>query len=185
MITLPSGVGRMSSLLPFTEFRIYCRLTTGVVERYQPDEETSQEILVLADSSMLTRSLPADTVKPWSPLLRPDLAGPDEILIRKAFGPETFRSELLDPLGDLGRWYLDEFSPTTLVNFTTTSRTNNTANSCELPLFVPVPSPPLCADFSAEARSSSLLCRSSLFPRPAEVARSQSCWVVLGVWRLW
>jgi hypothetical protein len=39
-------------------------LTTGVVELYQPDEETLQEIVVLTDSSMLTRSLPADTVKP-------------------------------------------------------------------------------------------------------------------------
>jgi hypothetical protein len=53
----------MSSSSSCSEFRIYCRSTTGVVELYQPDEETSQEILVLADSSMLKRSLPADTVK--------------------------------------------------------------------------------------------------------------------------
>ncbi|KAH0816619.1 hypothetical protein GEV33_006172 [Tenebrio molitor] len=26
--------------------------------------------------------------------------------------PETFRSKVLDPLGDLGWWYLDETSPT-------------------------------------------------------------------------
>ncbi|KAH0809538.1 hypothetical protein GEV33_013254 [Tenebrio molitor] len=51
------------------KFRIYCRSTTGVVELYQPDEETSQEVVVLADSSMLTKSLPADTIRdlPVSP----------------------------------------------------------------------------------------------------------------------
>ncbi|KAH0820786.1 hypothetical protein GEV33_002005 [Tenebrio molitor] len=51
------------------EFRIYCRSTTGVVELYQPGEEPSQKIVVLADSSMLTRSLPTDTIRdlPVSP----------------------------------------------------------------------------------------------------------------------
>ncbi|KAH0812395.1 hypothetical protein GEV33_010397 [Tenebrio molitor] len=48
--------------LPLSEFRIHCRSTTGVDELFQPDEEPSQEIVVLADSTMLTRSVPADTV---------------------------------------------------------------------------------------------------------------------------
>ncbi|KAH0817207.1 hypothetical protein GEV33_005585 [Tenebrio molitor] len=50
--------------LPFSEFRIHYRSTTGVDELFQPDEEPSQEIVVLADSTMLTRSLLADT-KTW------------------------------------------------------------------------------------------------------------------------
>ncbi|KAJ3619227.1 hypothetical protein MTP99_004928 [Tenebrio molitor] len=49
--------------LPLSEFRIHCRSTTGVDELFQPDEEPSQEIVVLADSTMLTRSVPADTNK--------------------------------------------------------------------------------------------------------------------------
>jgi hypothetical protein len=65
MITPPSVEGWDVELFPFpfSEFRIYCRSTTGVDELYQPDEEPSQEIVVLADSTMLTRSLPADTMK--------------------------------------------------------------------------------------------------------------------------
>jgi hypothetical protein len=34
-----------------------------------------------------------------------DLAGLDEILIRKSVRSGTCRSEVLDTLGDLGRWY--------------------------------------------------------------------------------
>jgi hypothetical protein len=60
---------------------------------------------------------------------RPGLAGLDENMIRKAFGPGTCRSEVADPLGDLGRWYIPGRIVTNNPSWTPLRRPVSPANS--------------------------------------------------------